>query len=398
MKKSFLLLAMMTPGFLLFLAMMTPSVLVAAEPIKIGMVMTLTGSGAQVGIDNRNGIVLAAKQKGTIMGRPIDLIIEDDEMKPETGIRKAEKLVFNDKVVALIGVAYSNVGLALAGEMDRLNVPFLTTNVMSTRFYGIHPLVFRSGQAADDQATMAYVKGAMKFPDLANRKYYVLADDFAWGHSCAQEFIKLAQQKGIKVANPNYDKAALNVTDWSPFVSKIAAANVDGIYSCLRSSSLPRFTEQAYKFGLLKKTKILGACASEEALEAGGASEMGLIGACSYSWDINTPKSQAFAKAYWAQFKAIPASQGAQAYVGAMMLFNAIEKAGSTEPKKIAAALKGSTYDGPYGLVRISPKDNCGRTPAILVEVAPAPLNPYKAKMIKKVIVSLTAAEIGPAE
>ncbi len=385
-------------GVLLAVAMMFPNLSSAAEPIKIGMVMTLTGGGAQAGIDNRNGIMLAAKQKGTIMGRPIELLIEDDEMKPEAGIRKVEKLVFKDKVVALIGVAYSNVGLAIAGEMNRLNVPFLTTNVMSNKFYGIHPLVFRCGQVADDQAALLYVTGIKKFPDLAKRKYYILADDFAWGRACADEFNKLAPANGIQVFNPQYDIASLNVTDWSPFISKIAASGVNGMYSCLRSPTLPRFVEQAQKFGLMDKIRIVGTSPGEQDLEAGGMSQVGLVCACSWSWSINTPKSQAFAKAYWDEFKLIPPSQGAQAYTGAMVLFNAIEKAGSTDPQKIASALKGASYEGPYGLVRISPKDNCGRTPGILVEIQPAPPNPYGAKLYKKVIVSLTAKELGPAE
>ena len=152
-----------------------------------------------MGIDNRNGIMLAAKHKGTIMGRPIKLIIEDDEGKTETGIRKAEKLVFKDKVVVLTGVAFSNVGLAIAGEMDRLNVPFLTTNVMTPKFYGMHPLLFRCGQLTDDQTAVAHAVGIAKAKELSGRQYYVLADDYAWGHSCAEEFIKIATEKEIRI-------------------------------------------------------------------------------------------------------------------------------------------------------------------------------------------------------
>jgi branched-chain amino acid transport system substrate-binding protein len=387
-------------SMLMVLAMVLPGRLKAAEPIKIGVPMTLVGIAAQVGIDNRDGIVLATKHKGTIMGRPIELVIEDDEGKTETGIRKAEKLVYKDKVVALLGVAFSNVGLAIAGEMDRLNVPFLTTNVMTPKFYGMHPLVFRCGQLGDDQVAVAHALGILKSQELSKRQYYVLADDYAWGHSCAEEFIALASQKGIKIKNPTYDNAALNVTDWSPFVSKIDASGVDGMYSCLRSPIIPRFTEQASKFGLMKKIKIVaGGSPSEAALEAGGDTQIGVVTACCWTWDLDTPKSQAFAKAYWEEFKAIPPSQAAQAYTGAMMLFNAIEKAGSTEPKKIAEALKGATYDGPYGLVRISPKDNSMRTPAFLTETQAAPSgNPYGAKVVKKIIGRLTPEEVGPAE
>lgn len=387
-------------SLLMVLTLTLPGTPRAAEPIKIGVPMTLVGIAAQVGIDNRNGIQLAAKHKGTIMGRPIQLVIEDVEGKSEIGIRKAEKLVFKDKVVALLGVAFSNVGLAIAGEMDRLNVPFLTTNVMTPKFYGMHPLLFRCGQLADDQTAVAHALGVLKSPDLSKRLYYVLADDYAWGHSCAEEFIKLASRKGIKIKNPTFDNAALNVTDWSPFISKIGASGADGMYSCLRSPIIPRFTEQASKFGLMNKIKVVaGGSPSEAALEAGGDTQLGVVTACCWSWDMDTPKSQAFAKAYWEEFKAVPPSQAAQAYTGSMVLFNAIEKAGSTDPKKIAKALSGATYDGPYGQVRISPKDNCMRTPAVLTETVKAPAgNPYNAKVLKKIIARLTPEEVGPAE
>jgi len=378
---------------------LVPSQAPAQEPIKIGVPMTLVGIAAQVGIDNRNGILLAAKHKKTILGRPIKLIIEDEEGKPEIGIRKAEKLVYNDGVVALLGVAFSGVGLAIAGEADRLGVPFLTTNVMTPKFYGISKFVFRCGQLADDQVAVAHAMGVLASPDLKKRSYYVLADDYAWGHSCSEAFIDLAQKKGIKIYNAKYDNAALNVVDWSPFVGKVAASKVDGMYSCLRSPIIPRFVDQAHKFGLMKKIKVIaGGSPSEAALEAGGDAMVGIVTACAWSWDIDTPASNKFAKAYWEEFKAVPPSQGAQAYTGAMVLFNAIEKAGSTDPEKIINALKGATFDGPYGKVRISPKDNCMRTPAVLTETQLAPSNPFGAKIVKKVIAHLTPEQIGPPE
>jgi branched-chain amino acid transport system substrate-binding protein len=369
------------------------------KPIKIGVPMTLSGMAAQVGVDNRNGIVLAAKHKKIILGRPIELLIEDEEGKPEVGVRKAEKMIYKDGAIALLGVAFSGVGLAVAEAADKMKIPFLTTNVMTPKLYGISKYVFRCGQLADDQTAMAHMLGIKADPGLKNRTYYVLADDYAWGHSCSESFIDLAQKNGIKIYNPKYDNAALTVADWSPFISKISAAGVDGMYSCLRSPVIPRFTKQASEFGLMKKIIVVaGGSPSEADLEAGGEAEVGIVTACAWSWDINTPASQKFAKAYWNEFKAVPPSQGAQAYVGAMMLFNAIEKAGSTTPEKIIQALKGATFDGPYGKVRISPKDNSMRTPAVLTETKLAPKNPYGAKIIKKVLVHLKPEEIGPPE
>jgi len=371
----------------------------AQEPVKIGVPMTLSGIAAQVGIDNRNGIVLAAKHKKTLLGRPIQLLIEDVEGKPENAVRKAEKMVHKDGAVAILGVAFSNVGLAIAKEMDRLGVTFLTTNVMTPQLYGIHKHVFRVGQLADDQTATANVKGILATPDLKNRTFYVLADDYAWGHSCAESFIQLAEKHGIKVHGTKYDNAALTVTDWSPFVSKVAASGADAVYSCLRSPIVPRFVKQASEFGLMKKVKVVaGGSPSEAALESAPETQVGIVTASAWSWDIDTPASQKFAREYWEEFKAVPPSQGAQAYVGAMMLFQAIEKANSTKPDVLAEALRGATLDGPYGTVRVSAKDNSARSPAVLSETRLAPPNPFGAKIVKKVLVRLGPDEIGPPE
>ena len=101
---------------------------------------------------------------------------------------------------------------------------------------------------------------------------------------------------------------------------------------------------------------------------------------------------------FWKRFNTIPSDAAVHSYVGAMNLFNAIEKAGSTDAKKIAAALKGISFDGPYGPVRISAKDNCMRNSAVLTETMAAPENPFGAKVYMKVLKTFTADELGPPE
>jgi ABC-type branched-subunit amino acid transport system substrate-binding protein len=81
-----------------------------------------------------------------------------------------------------------------------------------------------------------------------------------------------------------------------------------------------------------------------------------------------------------------------------MNLFKAIEKAGSTDAQAIAAALKGISYDGPYGTVRISAKDNCMRNDAVLTETMAAPENPYGARVYMKVLETFKAEDLGPPE
>jgi branched-chain amino acid transport system substrate-binding protein len=392
-------LLFITLSLLIGVSFIIPQNVAAKDPIKIGVLVPLSGIVAQGGLEMKMGIEMAAEEKKTILGRPIELIVEDTRIKPPTAVTKAEKLVFKDGCKALIGVFSSAVGLALTKNIDKLNVPFLTTHVMTTELYGIHKLVFRSGQLANDQTAVGNVKGILARPDLKKRTYYVIVHDYSWGHDAGERFIALAKENGIKIFNEKYDKAPTKTKDWSSYISKIKASGADGVYIAFITNVIPVFAKQAYDFGIQKKCKIISAAAPGPLeLEAGGEACYGIFGASDWSWDVNTPKSDAWEKKFFERFKTIPSDAACHSYVGAMNLFNGIEKAGSTDPDKIAAALKGISFDGPYGTVRISPKDNCMRNSAVLTETMAAPPNPFGAKVIMKVLHTFKAEELGPPE
>ena len=386
-------------GIIAGILLCSPINTVAQDPVKIGVLVPLSGIVAQGGEEMKMGIQMAAEEKKTILGRPIKLIIEDTRLKPTVAVSKAEKLVYKDGCKALIGVFSSDVGLALAENINKLNVPFVSTHVMTTEFYGLNPLVFRSGQLANDQTAVGNVKGILATPDLKNRGYYVLVHDYAWGHDAAKRFIALAKENGIKVVNEDFDRAPMATKDWSSYISKIKASGADGIYIALITNVIPVFATQAFDFGIQKYARIVsGAAPGPVELEAGGKACIGIFGTSDWCWDVNTPKSDAWEGKFWERFKTIPSDAACHSYVGAMNLFNAIEKAGSTDPQKIADALRGISFDGPYGVVRISAKDNCMRNDAVLTETTLAPGNPYGAKIFMKVIHTFPAKELGPPE
>ncbi|MDP3285541.1 MAG: ABC transporter substrate-binding protein, partial [Desulfobacterales bacterium] len=359
----------------------------------------LTGIVAQGGLEMKYGIEMAAEEKGKVLGRPIELLVEDTQLKPPVGVTKAEKLVYKDGCIALIGVFSSGVGLAIAENIDKLKVPFLTTHVMTTEFYNLNPLVFRSGQLANDQTAIGNVQGILSNPELKNRTYYVIVHDYAWGHDAGDRFIALAKQKGIKIYNEAYDKAPTSTKDWSSYISKIKASGADGVYMAFITNVIPIFAKQASDFGLQAKgMKLVSAAAPGPLeLEAGGEACYGIYGASDWSWDVNTPISDKWEKAFFDKYKTIPSDAAVHSYVGAMNLFNAIDKAGSTDAKAISAALKGISFNGPYGTVRIA-KDNCARNDAVWTETVAAPKNPYGAKVSMKVLKTFKAAELGPPE
>ncbi|MFH0726688.1 MAG: ABC transporter substrate-binding protein [Pseudomonadota bacterium] len=393
-------LLVVTLGVVFAVLVLTALPAAAGEPVKIGVLVPLTGIVAQGGLEMKYGIEMAAEEKGKVLGNPIELLVEDTQLKPPVAVTKAEKLVYKDGCKALIGVFSSGVGLAIAENIDKLNVPFLTTHVMTTEFYNRHPLVFRCGQLANDQTAVGNVKGIMARPELKNRSYYVIVHDYAWGHDAGDRFIALAKPLGIKIVNETYDRAPIATKDWSSYISKIKASGADGIYMAFITNVIPVFAKQAADFGLQAQgVKLISAAAPGPLeLEAGGEACYGIFGASDWSWDVNTPTSDKWEKAFFAKYKTIPSDAAVHSYVGAMNLFNAIEKAGSTEAMAIATALKGMSFDGPYGTVRISAKDNCARNDAVLTETTAAPENPYGAKVSMKVLETFKATELGPPE
>jgi branched-chain amino acid transport system substrate-binding protein len=391
--------------FIIFLSLLTGALLVAPqnaaakEPIKIGILLPFTGIIAQSAVEQLQGAEMAAKEKGTILGRPIELITEDTRLQPDIAVSKAEKLVYKDGCIALTGTISSGVALAISKNINRLKVPLLVTGPMTTKLYSFHKWVFRSGQLIDDQTARANIHGILARPDLKDKEYYVLCNDFTWGHDASEWFIKLAKEKGIKIYNENYDKAPMATKDWASYITKIKASGANAVYIALFTNVIAVFAKQAHDFGYLPENKLVSAAApGPRELEAGGKSCTGIFTSTNWSWDINTPASDAWEKRNWEMYNNIPSNMAVTAYVGTMNLFKAIEKAGSTDVDKIAEALKGISFDGPYGEVRISPKDNNARSGAVLIETKMAEANPYGATVVQKVLHHFKAEELGPAE
>lgn len=370
----------------------------AQEPVKIGVISIFSGGAASQGEDEKDGINLAVKEKQTILGRPIQIVWEDAETNTDLGVRKAEKLVFKDNVAAIFGAGASSVTLAVAGNLPRLKVPMVSSMAMSTKLYNVNKYYFRGGQLADDQSVVALARGIASDPDLKNRKFYVLVLDYEYGRSSAEAFIKGAKENNIEIVNPEYDRAPVDTTDWSAYINKIKASGATAVYTGFLSALTPVFQKQATEFGLMKTVRhVAGGMPMEVGMEAVGNSCAGVVTAINYAWDIDTPESRKFAQAFWDLNKKIPGQKSACAYVSAMMLFNAIEKAHGTAADKVIEALENSKFDGPYGQVFLG-KDHSARHSVILVEANQAPANAYGAKMYFKVLKQLPAAEVGPPE
>ncbi len=136
MKKVTLSLTM-TVGAAIGAAATGSSAFAQTEPIKFGAVVSVTGVGAGLGVNERNGLLLAEKTvnaKGGFKGRPIRIIIEDDTSNPDTAVTKVNDLIFNQKVVTVFGASLLGPAVAIGGITDSAGIPQLT-------FTGLGPAV-----------------------------------------------------------------------------------------------------------------------------------------------------------------------------------------------------------------------------------------------------------------
>src|SRR5699024_6362339 len=124
--------------------------------------------------------------------QPVKLYIEDTAANPANGLRKAQKLVLEDKVKLLIGGTSSAVTLGLAAQSARLNVPIITTNAQAVQITGEHcnKMVFRT-VPHDGNSAKASTEMFANRPDLLARKWFVVFHDYAYGLSNKAEFEKI---------------------------------------------------------------------------------------------------------------------------------------------------------------------------------------------------------------
>jgi branched-chain amino acid transport system substrate-binding protein len=196
------------------------------EPIKIGGVLSISGAAAGLGVPERNGALAAEKAinaNGGVNGRPIKLIIEDDTTNPDTAVSKVNDLIYNQKVVAMIGGTNLPPAVAIGGITDKIKMPQFTFTGLGPAVEKTRTCVFHMFTAHDMNAR-ALLGYAVEF--LKAKTIGVLYDS-GYGTVVMREFDKVIDQYPIKVVAK--EKFELSATDVTAEAAKIKAANPDAI-------------------------------------------------------------------------------------------------------------------------------------------------------------------------
>lgn len=369
MKKSFPVCIMLT---ILLLASF-PVLGQAAEPIKLGVVEPLSGTFKNIGNRYLEGVQYAAKvlnRQGGVLGRQIEVIPIDSELKPDVATRKATALILRDQVKFFCGGTGSSVGAAMATVAEQNNAIMFTYGMDAASLTGAKCSrhFFRTGTNTDmhSYALAAYVAKS-KF-----KKVYCIGQDYSFGHESIKAFIAR-----LKKLNPSIEIAAevyhpLGEKDYGPYVSRIVASGADLVFTTSWGNDLTLLVKQAKPFGL--KAKFAGYYLSdEETINAIGDSELlvGSIASETYMLTIPTEENKQFIEGYYKETGTYPFWLRGKAYAGTMFWAEALKKAGKDDVNAVINAWKGLSFKGVSGTWTMRACDHQSLVPIWIAEIVP---------------------------
>jgi branched-chain amino acid transport system substrate-binding protein len=353
----------------------------AQEKLKIGIITTLTGPPAVLGSMLRNGFQLAVKNMGgKLGGRDVELIVQDDELKPDVAVSKAKALVERDKVDFVVGPIFSNILIAIMKPVTDTGTILISPNAGTSNFAGKDcNKDFFVTSYQNDQVHEVLGKYAQ---EAGIKKVYLMAPNYQAGKDSLAGFKR--DFKG-QVVDEVY--VPLGHLDYSAELSKISAAAPEAVFVFLPGGMGVNFVKQFRQAGLADKIKFLSAFTVDEStLPAQKEAALGFFGGSNWAPNLDNPQNKAFVDAYIKEYNAVPASYAFQAYDAALLIDGALkETKGNTSDKN---ALRAALKKAPFKSLRGGFKFNTNHYPIqdfYLVKVGQRPDGKFETMIDKKV-------------
>jgi len=353
----------------------------AQEKLKIGILTTLSGPPAALGTQQRNGFQLALKVLGgKLGGREVELLVQDDELKPDVAVGKAKALVERDKVDFVVGPIFSNILIAMMKPVTDSGAFLISPNAGTSNFAGkdCNPNLFVTSYQ-NDQNHEVLGKYAQ---DRGIKKAFIMAPNYQAGKDSLAGFKRYF--KG-EVVDEVY--VPLNQLDYSAELSKIAAAAPDAIFVFLPGGMGVNFVKQFRQAGLADKITFLSAFTVDEStLPAQQDAALGFFGGANWAPNLDNPQNKEFVAAYEKEYNAVPGSYAFQAYDAAMLIDSALKATGGKTDNK--DALRAALMKADFKSLRGGFKYNTNHYPIqdfYLVKVAKRADGKFQTEIAQKV-------------
>ncbi|HZW35886.1 MAG TPA: ABC transporter substrate-binding protein, partial [Candidatus Deferrimicrobiaceae bacterium] len=329
----------------LMMASLTVGAAGAAEPLKIGAILSVTGPASFLGAPEAKTLEMLVEEtnkKGGILGRKVELIVKDSGASPEKAFSFAKQLIEENKVFAIIGPSTSGESMKIKSVAEEGKTLLLSCAAAEVIVNPVAKYVFKTPQSDKD----AVIKIFQQMKKMKITRIAVLSSNTGFGNAGKAQIEKLAPAYGITIlANEVYDKAA---SDLTAEVTKVKAANVQAILNWsiepaqaiaiknARQIGLKVPIFQSHGFGNIKYVQAAGAAAEGVLFPAGRLLVVDVL-------PKNHPQKAVLAKYkkdYESRFKEDVSTFGGHAYDAYMILVKAIENTNSTDRELIRSAIE----------------------------------------------------------
>jgi branched-chain amino acid transport system substrate-binding protein len=358
----------------------------AADDIKVGVPMILSGAGAQFGspiVDGAKMYVDEVNAAGGVLGRKIQLIPRDTKSRPDEAVRVARELILRDKVDFLMGTFSSAEGTAVSQVAKENEILTITPGPKTDRLTApdqLHPYIFRTAaNTTTEGRSAAEIVASLKVKRVAT-----IAPDFAYGRDGVGAFVAHLKKIAPDVQIIDQQWPKLNESDYSAFITAQMAAKPDLVFSIICCGNFDAFAKQAKALNYFKqlngKFVGVGEAGSIEMFKAlGDDYPLGIWGNTydAFNWEGGASHTAYLEKVKKYTKEQYPSSWVIQGYVSMQFLVEAIRKANSVDGKKVSDALKGMTISTPQGPITMRAKDQQADRAQLYGQAAKVPGIPF---------------------
>jgi branched-chain amino acid transport system substrate-binding protein len=318
------------------------------DPLRIGCPLPLTGPFAALAADMQRGAVLAADElnaKGGVMGRKVEVLFRDDQLKPAIGAQRTKELIENERVQFIVGGLAAHVQMAINEQTKKSKVLFISTSQSDeiSAKPDTSPITFHE---ALNPTITSRVVGTWVAQNLG-KKWWIIYADYAWGkqnNAVLTEVLK--KQGGTLLGSTPYP---LGSAEFSAHLPKIQAAKPDVLMNVAPGADNVALHKQVISYGMKGQMKMAQPLHWISYLKEGGSEiYQDVYGGLNWYWELQDqiPSAKKFVEASMKKFGLPPGDYAAYSYSGVLEVARGVELAKSTDSEAVANALrKNPTYD-----------------------------------------------------
>lgn len=319
-----------------------------AEPLKIGMITTLSGPGAGLGVDTRDGFELALKQAAN---PDISLMVEDDQQKPDVAVQIADQMIQSDNVDILTGIVWSNLAMAVVPAAVAQGKFYLSTNAAPSQLAGegCNKDYFSVSYQNDNLHEAA----GQAANDMGYKNVFVMAPNYPAGQDSIGGFKRFFTGD---IAGEVFTQ--VGQSDYAGELAQIRDSDADAVFFFLPGGMGISFLKQFQGSGI--KTPLIGPAFSfsQDILPAVGDAALGVTNTAQWSPDLDNPANAAFVEDFKAEYGRIPSLYAAQGFDTANLIVAAASNSAISDRDAFREALRSATFDSVRGKFKFGPNQH----------------------------------------